>query len=196
MRADFTEGEKRRLEAFCDRRKLKPGKLLAKGHSSRIFLVQRGKKKFIAKVERSDSGREHMLEKEAFNLKLANSEHIGPRLSTYDFFYRILLMEYIEGKTFKEWLFSKKRNKQEVSLVARELLRQGKKLDRLGLDHGQLAGRGVNILVRKGKHPKPVIIDFEKGSTHRKCHNKAVLEAFLFKNKNGAVAKRVRDLLG
>ncbi len=193
MKIDFTEEEKKRLEAFSVRRKLKVKRLLAKGHSSRIFLVQGGEKKFVAKVERSDSTRKHMLEREAFNLKLANSRHIGPRLVTYDFFYRILLMEYIKGETFREWIFSKKRKKKEVSLFVKELLRQGKKLDELGLDHGQLAGRGVNILVRKGK---PVIIDFEKASTHRKCHNRAVLEAFLFKNKRSAIAKRVKELVG
>jgi len=192
MRVDFTEDERKRLESFCSRRKLKVKGLLAKGHSSRIFLVQKGRKKLVAKVERTDSSRKHMLEREAFNLKLANSKHIGPRLLTYDFFYRILLMEYIKGETFKEWIFSKKRKKREVSLFVRELLKQGEKLDKLGLDHGQLAGRGVNILVRKGK---PVIIDFEKASTRRKCHNRTVLEGFLFKNKNSAIAKRVKKLL-
>ncbi len=192
MRVDFTKEEKNRLEAFCARRKLRVKGFIAKGHSSRIFLVQKGRKKLVAKVERTDSSRKHMLEREAFNLKLANSKHIGPTLFIYDFFYRILLMEYIKGETFEEWIFSKKRKKGEVSLFVRELLKQGEKLDSLGLDHGQLAGRGANILVRKGK---PVIIDFEKASTRRKCHNRAVLEAFLFRNKKSAVAKRIGKIL-
>ena len=193
MKIDYTKGERERLEAFCEGRRLEVKRFIAKGHSSRIFLVQRGSKNFAAKVERGDSARKDMLEREACNLGLANSIGIGPRLAAYDFFYRILLMEYIDGPTFKDWIFSKKRKGREVSRFIEELMKQAEKLDELGLDHGQLAGRGANMLVRSGK---PVIIDFEKASTKRKVHNRAVLEAFLFRNKGGAVAKRIGKLLG
>lgn len=192
MRVLFTRNEKSRLDEFCKRRRLKVKMFLAKGHSSRIFLVKKGKKKFVAKVERGDSPRKQMLEKEVFNLKLANSVGVGPRLISYDLFNRIILMEYIDGKTFSEWIFDKKRKRKEVSAFIEELLKQASKLDEIGLDHGQLAGRGANILVRNSI---PVIIDFEKASTQRKCHNHSVLEGFLFKNKRSAIAKRVKELL-
>ncbi|MCX6801555.1 MAG: hypothetical protein NT067_00425 [Candidatus Diapherotrites archaeon] len=189
MRVDFTEEEKGRLEVFCKRRGLEIKKFLAKGHSSRVFLVQKGKKKFVAKVERDDSTRQHMLEKEAFNLHFANSLGIGPKLDSYDLHLRILLMEFIEGEIFGQWIEGK-RKKAEVKKFVEALLAQAEKLDELGLDHGQLAGRGANILVRKGR---PVIIDFEKASIVRKCHNRNVLDAFLFRNKNSAVAKRISN---
>ena len=194
MKIDFTAEEKRRLEDFCKRRNLKAEKFLAKGHSSRIFLVKKGRKNFAAKVERSDSTRKLMLEKEVFSLKMANSAGIGPRLEDYNFFDRVILMEFIEGKTFGEWILEKQRKKAEAKKFVAALLRQAEKLDEIGLDHGQLAGRGANILVRKGKVPKPVIIDFEKASIGRKVHNRAVLEAFLFRNKNSKTVKRVKSL--
>jgi predicted Ser/Thr protein kinase len=74
------------------------------------------------------------------------------------------------------------------------LFRQAKKLDAIGLDHGQLGGKGKNILVKK--NGKPIIIDFEKASDHRRVHNQTQLEAFLFKNPHSGIAKRIRALLG
>jgi len=192
MRVQYTEREMERLQGYCKRHKLKIKKFIAKGHSSRIFLVQRGRKKLVAKLERDDSTRRLMLEKEVFSLKIANSVKVGPKLLSFDFFDRVLLMEFIDGLTFQEWLFEKKRKKAETKKFIAALQKQAGSLDEIGLDHGQLAGRGANILVRKGM---PVIIDFEKASIGRKCHNKAVLEAFLFRNKRGAVAKRVSKLL-
>ncbi len=182
MIVKFTDSEKQRLEMYCKRHKLKINGFIARGHSARIFLVQKGRKKFVAKLERDDSPRENMLEKEAFYLKLANSIKVGPKLVAYDFHFRVLIMEFIEGKTLNQWLKGK-RTKKELKKFFDELLKQAERLDELGLDHGQLAGRGVNILVKKGKHPKPIIIDFEKASVERKVHNRSVLEAFIGRNK-------------
>ncbi len=190
MKVDYSDEELSRLKEFCSHRGLKAKKFLAKGHSSRIFLVKRGNKKFAAKVERHDSPRKYMLEKEAFNLKLANSVKVGPELEKYDFFHRVLLMEFVEGKTFREWLLGKRKNK-EIKSVALGLLKQGKRLDEIGLDHGQLAGRGVNILVKGKKRFEPVIVDFEKASVKRKSHNQRVLLSFLLKNKRSKIGKRV-----
>jgi len=182
MIVKFTDSEKQRLEEYCERHKLKIKEFIARGHSARIFLVQRGKKKFVAKLERDDSPRKNMLEKEAFYLKLANSVRVGPKLVAYDFYFRVLIMEFSNSETLNAWL-KKKRTRKEVKKFFGELLKQTERLDELGLDHGQLAGRGVNILVSKGKNPKPVIIDFEKASVERKVHNRAVLKAFMGRNK-------------
>jgi len=195
MLVTYTASEKARLEQYCSRHKLKVKEFIARGHSARIFLVVKGKKKLAAKIERDDSPRKKMLEREAFNLTLANSIGVGPKLVAYDFHARILLMEFVEGKTFKDWIFEKKRKKTETKKFLDKLIKQAKKLDSIGLDHGQLAGRGVNILVKKGKPEKPVIIDFEKASSDRKCHNSRVIESVLFKNKKSAITKRITKLL-
>jgi putative serine/threonine protein kinase len=136
-----------------------------------------------------------MAERESGNLALANTIGIGPRLLGKDLKRRLILMEFIEGPCFSEWLFSNPAKKQLKAFVA-ELQRQARALDKLGLDHGQLAGRGKNILVKKTNGPAfPVIIDFEKASTQRKCHNANTIEAFLFRNPNSAITKKVKEIL-
>jgi putative serine/threonine protein kinase len=194
-----------KLGRFLKENKLCLISQLGKGHSSQIFLVQgkRGKK-FVAKIERQDSTRFRMAERESENLSLANSIGIGPKLFAADLKKRIVLMEFIEGPSFAEWLFSGPSQKALKEFI-KELQAQAKALDKAGLDHGQLAGKGKNILVKKGKtgkgciesgRAKPAIIDFEKASQNRKCHNLSTIESFLFKNPRGAVAKKVREILG
>ena len=212
------------LQEFLVKKGLFLKEILGKGHSSRIFLAEDKKafcpkpfskrlaknasqakrlceanfprlfsaeKRLVIKMERADSTRFRMAEREAENLALANSLGIGPRLFGKDLKCRIILMEFIEGPSFAEWLFAGP-SKKGLARFVKELQRQAMALDKIGLDHGQLAGRGRNILVRKGL---PVIIDFEKASTQRKCHNASAIEAFLFRNPHGAVAKKARAIL-
>ena len=142
-------------------------------------------------MERHDSTRFKMAERESENLKKANGIGIGPKLFDADLKRRIILMEFIDGPCFSEWLFAGP-SKTGLKRFVKELQRQAKALDKIGLDHGQLAGRGRNILLRKGM---PVIIDFEKASCNRKCHNLSVIEGFLFRNPKGAIAKKVWEIL-
>jgi len=180
------------FDSFLGQKELFLLERIGKGHSSHIFLVKDSKgKKLVAKVERSDSTRFNMAEREAENLEKANKLGVGPKLKGFDLKKRIILMEYIQGPCFSKWLFSGP-NKAVLKRFIKELQKQVLALDKAGLDHGQLAGRGKNILVRKDK---PVIIDFEKASCQRKCHNFNAIEAFLFRNPHGAVAKKVRKIL-
>jgi len=66
-------------------------------------------------------------------------------------------------------------------------------MDEIGLDHGQLAGKGANIIVKRNL--RPVIIDFEKASQKRKCHNVNQLKSFLFRNPNSEIAKKVKEII-
>ncbi len=181
------------LESFLEEENLSLCQSLGRGRSSHIFLVKNlSGKRFVAKVERPDSTRFKMAEREAENLGKANSRGVGPRLEGFDLGKKIILMEFVEGQTFSTWLFSNPERKA-LKFFTKALLGQAKALDSIGLDHGQLAGRGKNILVRKNK---PVIIDFEKASCQRKCHNLSVLQGFLFRNPRGAIAEKVRKIMG
>ncbi len=178
---------------FLLERKLLMVAKIGRGHSSEIFAVKNDAgQKFVLKAEKSKSQRFQMAEREVENLRKANSLGIGPTLIGFDLKKRAILMEFVDGKTFAQWLFSQP-TKKELLSFAKELIEQAKALDAIGLDHGQLAGKGKNILVRKGK---PVIIDFEKASSSRKCHNLSVIKAFLFRNPNSAIAAKVRAVLG
>ncbi|HLD58490.1 MAG TPA: RIO1 family regulatory kinase/ATPase [archaeon] len=181
------------FEKFLSGKKLFLVEKISKGWSSEIFLVknQRGKK-FALKIEKKTSPRIRMAEKEAENLRCANAQGIGPKLAGFDFEKRIVLMEFIEGIPFGKWFFQNPSKKQLQKCID-SLLEQAKKLDAAGLSHGQLAGKGANILVKKNS--LPVIIDFEKASQCRKCNNRNQLEAFLFRNPNSAIAKKISEIL-
>lgn len=191
------EGTERRMRNFLKKRSLRLllKERIAKGYSSEIYLVKNSKsKKFALKIERADSPRRKMCEKEVANLQLANKYGIGPKLADYDIKARIILMEFIEGKTFSKWLLDGKKapEKKQLLKVISDLLLQAKILDEIGLDHGQLAGKGANIIVRRNL--RPVILDFEKASQKRKCHNLNQLNSFLFRNPNSEIAKKVKEI--
>lgn len=170
---------------------------IAHGYSSEVFLARHlpSGNLFALKIEKEKSRRVKMLEKEVGNLLLANSEGIGPRLFAFDPLERIVVMEFVEGLQFNKWL-ELGPSKKQLSLFVKKLQAQAKKLDVLKLDHGQLAGKGKNILARKaGKNFEPVIVDFEKGSQCRKCHNFSRLDGFLFKNPKSFVSRKVKQIL-
>jgi len=180
------------LEQFLRENRLRLKGKVAKGWSSYIYLAENARgKKFALKVLREKSNRRKMAERETDNLRFANSAGVGPKLVKTDFEKNIVLMEFIEGLHFSEWIYSKPPKKQ-LEKFLRALFIQAEKLDSLGLDHGQLQGRGKNILVTK--KGVPVIIDFEKASTKRKSHNVKVLEAFLYRNPNSELVRKVKEI--
>jgi len=181
-------------EEFLGRRKLKVSGKISKGYSSDVFLVKDMKgRKFALKVEKGKSPRKDFFRKETENLKAANSIGVGPKLIDCDLESKAVLMEYIQGITFGKYLLETNVSKQQLHKFITELLKQAKRMDEIGLDHGQLAGKGSNILVRKNK---PVIIDFEKASQARKPGNVNQLKSFLFLNPHSSVPKRVKEILG
>lgn len=171
---------------------------ISKGYSSDIFLLKNNKgKKFALKLEKSKSTRTNMVFKESSNLELANSLSIGPKLFAFDEKNKFLVMEFIDGKRFCDWLIEKNSDKKISKKIMinflNNLFTQAKKLDKAGLDHGQLGGKAKNILVRKNL---PVIIDFEKSSQVRRTHNAAQIKSLIFFNKEGFVAKKILEIAG
>ncbi|MBN1940843.1 MAG: hypothetical protein JW772_01530 [Candidatus Diapherotrites archaeon] len=183
-----------RLNSFLEMREFILLEKIGKGFSSEIFLV-RSKlgEKFVLKIERDKSPRKEMARREAENLKKANSFGIGPKLIEFDLCQRAILMEFINGTPFGKWVLEHTPKKSALQKCIDSLLAQAQKLDAVGLSHGQLAGKGANILVKSNS--EPVIIDFEKASQARKCNNYNQIRAFLFHNPHSAIARRVREIL-
>ncbi len=165
---------------------------VARGRSAGIWLVERNGKRFVAKAEHSHSTRMGMLAKEARFLKTANESKLGPRLVHVDVPHNMMVMEFIEGIPLGKWL---KENKSKLKLqkVMNGVFAQAKKLDAVGLDHGQLGGKLHNVLV--SKKGDVWIIDFEKASEVRAPQNVRVLEHELLSGKT-LVSKHARELLG
>lgn len=184
-----------RLNRFLEVHSLESIRKISKGFSAEVFEVRNSRgKRFALKIEHWKSRRQQMALKEFLFLQKANSVGVGPKIILADFENRCLLMEFVDGVPFGKWVFSEGVSKKEMRHVVDALLSQAKKLDSIGLDHGQLAGKGKNILVPKNL--KPVIIDFEKASESRKVHNRTQLESFLFRNPHSLISKRIRAVLG
>ena len=181
------------LEAFLKEKKLEKVEKIAKGFSSQIYLVKDEKgRKLALKMERKDSPRKMMVEKEAEHLQAANKVGIGPKLVWADLQKRIILYEFVEGRTFNRWM-NKQTSREDLLKVLKELFRQANKLDEIGLSHGQLAGRGANIIVTPEKGV--VLVDFEKASQERRARNAFQLLSLTFLNPHSALSRNIKAIL-
>jgi len=153
--------------------------VLGKGCVSVVVAARTASGQKVAlKIRRVDADRESLAH-EAEMLRLANSVGVGPRLlaSTDDF----LVMEFIDGPHLPDWLSAKPGRDQVIS-VLRELLEKCRRLDEIGLDHGELSRAHSHVIVqpRPGRHPEPRIVDFESASDRRRPANVTSICQYLF----------------
>lgn len=132
------------------------------------------------------------LKGEAEMLLLANKVGVGPKFIEYDEANEILLMEFIQGQQFKDWL--PEAGEEEIQRVVRGALEQGHKLDLAGIDHGQLSWAPKHILI--GEDGKVTLIDFERASAERQVNNLSSLVAFLLVNPHGNFSMPVVEAFG
>ncbi|MEM3693716.1 MAG: serine/threonine protein kinase [Candidatus Bathyarchaeia archaeon] len=165
--------------------------VLGKGCVGLVLIAYRQGERLVLKVRRTDANRSS-LAWEADCLKRANEVGVGPRLygATKDF----ILMEYVEGKIFPEWLSTLKgRGKKEKLLkVLFMALEDCFKLDNAGIYHGELSSASKHIIVTYQGIPK--ILDFESASLSRRASNvTALAQYFLI---GGGPSSKVRRILG
>ena len=182
-------------------------KQIAKGWSSYIWIVKNNKgKEFVLKEVREKSPRKDLAKREGKMLLLANSIRVGPKVKEINFEKNFVVMEYIKGEKFFDFILSERFDNEitqiQVYNLIKEIYRQLLLLDKINLSHNQLQ-IGKNILVKKifDKEKKvvkyfPIIIDFEK-ATIKENHTKNIgqLLAMCFYNPNGVIAKRIREKL-
>jgi putative serine/threonine protein kinase len=91
-----------------------------------------------------------------------------------------LLMEFIEGIHFPQWIESLKGKDVQSRLrkVLHDVLEQCYRLDEAGLDHGELSNAPKHILV--DADDQPFLVDFETASTNRKVSNVTSICQYLF----------------
>jgi len=185
---------------------------IAKGWSSYIWIVKDTKgNEFVLKEVREKSPRKDLAEREGKMLQLANSVNVGPKIIEINFEENFVVMEYIRGVKFFDWVmnegpckeknFENEVSAEELYFFIKELYRQLNSLEKAHLSHNQLQV-GKNILVEKKFDPTtkkeqyfPVIIDFEKATLKYENHTKNIgqIDAMLFYNPNGAIAKKIRE---
>jgi putative serine/threonine protein kinase len=162
--------------------------VLGKGCVGIVTIAHMNYDKAALKIRRVDADRVGML-REAEMLRKANSIQVGPKLLAVS--KNFLLMQFIDGRLLPEWLDSC-RAKALVKRVLRDALEQCWRLDRAGLDHGELSYAPKHIII-DGKN-KPFIVDFETASLNRKPSNVTSICQFLF--ISGVIAKKVSEKIG
>jgi putative serine/threonine protein kinase len=165
--------------------------VLGKGYVGIVVLAHTKTGRIALKIRRVDSGRLGM-EHEAEMLKKANSIGVGPRFIGFD--EDFLLMEFVEGLLLPKWVATLKGRgaKKRIRVVLREILEQCWKLDRAGLDHGELSRAPRHVIA--DAEDKPRLVDFETASSERRTSNVTAICQFLFLGSQ--IAKTLRKRLG
>jgi putative serine/threonine protein kinase len=142
------------------------------------------------KIRRLDANRADM-EAEVRLTSLANRVGVGPEI--YGHTKDMILMELIESQEVADWLkgLEGRGKRDQVREMVHALLNQCRKLDIMGIDHGQLSNLRKHAVIAGGN---PWIIDFESAGTGRRPRNVTTAAQYLF--VGGAVSPLLRRILG
>jgi len=163
-------------------------KILGKGYVGVVVLVKRGNKEVALKIRRTDSQRENM-KNESVLLKLVNSVSVGPKM--IDVSKNFLVMEYIEGEKFSDWIGMLKGSgsSKQLKSTIRNVLEDCYRLDQIEFDHGELSNISKHVIVGKNK---VALIDFESSSTKRRPSNvTSITQAFFIGSGIAKQAQRI-----
>ena len=149
--------------------------ILGKGYVGVVVIAKKGNKEVALKIRRTDSPRKDM-KNEAILLKLVNSVKVGPKM--IDVSKNFLVMEYLEGEKFSNWIEMLKGvgSAKKLKSTIKNVLEDCYRLDQIGFDHGELSNISKHVIVGKTKSS---LIDFESSSTKRKPSNvTSITQAF------------------
>lgn len=163
--------------------------ILGKGYVGTVIKAYIKGKAFAVKIRRVDANRKE-LQNEARMLLLANSVQVGPKFHGVS--KNCLVMEFINGNFLPLWLNFCSEMRM-MKRVLEEVLVQCHRLDKLGLDHGELSKAPKHVIINNNL--QPFLIDFETASIKRAVSNVTSICQFLFLGY-GEVGKRVFKIIG
>ena len=142
------------------------------------------------KIRRTDANRPDM-EEEYRIAVLANRIGVGPEVIARS--RDMMLMQLLEYQEISDWLrgLHGPGTRDAVRGTLHSLLNQCRKLDIMGIDHGQLSNLRKHAVIADGK---PWIIDFESAGTERRPRNVTTAAQYLF--IGSSIAPSVRRTLG
>ncbi len=164
--------------------------ILGLGTVGIVVRARIGQEIYALKIRRTDANRQDM--KEEFRVAtLAN--RVGVGVPVYGLTKDLILMKLLEYQELHEWLGALKGpgTRNEARRMIHAVLNQCRKLDLVGIDHGQLSNLRKHVVVAEGR---PWILDFESAGTSRRPKNVTTAAQYLF--VGGRVAPLVRRLLG
>ena len=164
--------------------------VLGKGYVGIVVAASMDGRKVALKIRRVDADRTGM-QREAEMLRKANTVDVGPNL--IDATENFLVMKLIEGTLLPRWVEAvKERVKPRIRRVLRGILEQCWRLDKMGLDHGELSRAPKHIIVNA--KDQPCIVDFETASVSRRISNVTSICHYLFMGSQ--TAKTITKRLG
>jgi len=190
IKSRINELEKLKIKSVCLTGPTTIGNLaiLGKGYVGVVVLVKRGNKEVALKIRRTDSQRKNM-KNESILLKLVNSVKVGPKL--IDVSKNFLVMEYLEGEKFSDWVEMLKGtgSAKQLKSTIKSVLEDCYRLDQIGFDHGELSNISKHVIVGK---TKVSLIDFESSSTKRRPSNiTSITQAFFI---GSGIAKQTQRI--
>jgi HemK-related putative methylase len=149
-------------------------KYLDEGERGIVYTAMEGKTKLAIKIKKPSSHSVGRIENEGNTLKKVNKKGIGPKLikATKD----MVVYKYVEGVYLKDWL--QKPLKTKLKPLLKDLLNQGRTLDKMGISKEEMHRPLTNAIVTKNH--KVVLIDFERTRPTEKPHNVTQLTQFLW----------------
>jgi putative serine/threonine protein kinase len=163
--------------------------VLGKGYVGVVIVAHVNGERYALKIRRTDSSRNDLFH-EAEMLKRANDAEVGPK------FLRVtknfMLSQLIDGCLLGKWLENNK-NVDGFRSIFVNILEQCRRLDDIGMDHGELSMAPKHILT--DSQGIPFIIDFEAASIHRKVANVTSVCQYLFLG-TCSVPGLVREVMG
>ena len=162
--------------------------ILGKGYVGVVVIAKKGSKEIALKIRRTDAPRKNMKD-ESILLKLVNSVDVGPKM--YDVSKNFLVMEYLEGEKFSDWIDLLKGigSARKLKTTIKSVLEDCYRLDQLGFDHGELSNISKHVIVGK---TKASLIDFESSSTNRRPSNvTSITQAFFIGSGNARKAQKI-----
>lgn len=136
----------------------------------------KGNEEYALKIRRADANRESMAEE--FRLtRLANRVRVGA--PAYRCTKDVMSMRYIKGVELEDYVkgTTGRGSAKRIRELAHALLNQCRKLDLIGIDHGQLSNLRKHVII---DGETPYIIDFESASQDRAMKNVTTAAQYLF----------------
>ncbi len=163
-------------------------RVLGKGCDSIVVKALANGVLVALKIRRVDSHVKTLIA-EGENQLLANSVGVGAKI--HRFSEDFIVMDLVEGQHID--VFVGLADEVKVRRVVVDLLKQCRRLDVIGLDHGELSRAHRHVIVRPSL--EPVIMDFGSSSRSRRPANVSSLFSYLFLSKT-EISTVVRRKLG
>lgn len=179
LKTRYQELAQFQLESFYTfgNQQLKNIQIVGLGYVGLVILVSKENCNYALKVRRTNILKSDLLTETKY-LKLANSYGIAPTFIQGS--QNFLLMEYIEGQPFLQWLelAIAQPNFLVIETVLENLLEQAFQLDQIGLDRGDMNCITNDVMITPQQ--QPVLIDFSSASGDRQPKNLTSLVQGLF----------------